>query len=102
MTMVAREMQWAGRRLALCLVYSIALPTLQLLAQEASKEAPKISPGALQEVVVLPEPGRVSRGAFADNPGCINAKLDLWTGRGRYSYQLFTGGKTSDDERVNP
>jgi hypothetical protein len=102
MTMMVREMQWAGRRLALCLVYSFALPTLQLLAQEAPNEAPKTLPGALHEVVVSPAPRRISRGAFEDNPGCINAKLDLWTGRGRYSYQLFTGGKTWDDERVNP
>ena len=96
--MMAREMKWASHRLALCLLYSLAFPTLQLLAQEA----PKTAPEALHEVVVSPGPRQISRGAFYDNPGCINAKLDLWTGHGRYSYQLFTGGKAWDDAKVNP
>src|SRR5262245_12545358 len=96
--MTERALQVAGW-LALCFAFSLALPVFQLFAQDA----PKALPGVLDEVVASPGPtARISRGVFADNPGCINAKLDLWTGYGRYSYQLFTGGQTWGDEKTNP
>ena len=34
-------------------------------------------------------PGLMGRGYFADNPGCVRAKLDIWLAHGRHTHQLF-------------
>ena len=41
--------------------------------------------------MMQPEPLEwMTKRFFRDNPGCINAKLDIWFWRGRYTHQLFT------------
>jgi hypothetical protein len=46
---------------------------------------------ALVEVMTVPgPPARLSKGYFANNPGCVSAKLDIWFARGRHSHQVFT------------
>jgi hypothetical protein len=45
----------------------------------------------LVEVMTVPgPPARLSKGYFANNPGCVSAKLDIWFARGRHSHQVFT------------
>lgn len=89
------------RGIALCWARWYVLGVTVLGAPAFAQDGAKVSSDTLEEVVVPPGPAaRISRGAFANNPGCIHAKLDLWTGRGRYSYQLFTGGQTRDDEKT--
>jgi hypothetical protein len=79
----------ASVRLAGCLLIPvIVLAATSAGAQngtQASRDA-----GALVEVLTQPgPPGRVSQGYFEDNPGCINAKLDIWFARGRHTHQAF-------------
>jgi hypothetical protein len=46
---------------------------------------------SLVEVMTVPgPPARLSKGYFANNPGCVSAKLDIWFARGRHSHQVFT------------
>jgi hypothetical protein len=82
-------------------VGGLLLSALLGAAPAVAEDRAKAPVDTLEEVMTRPgPPARITRGAFTDNPGCINAKLDLWIGRGRYSPQLFTG--QGADEKQNP
>jgi hypothetical protein len=71
----------------------------------AAEDAAKTSGGAstLVEVMTRPgPPGRLSKGYFDNNPGCVSAKLDIWFARGRHTHQLFTLGIEQDHASSSP
>lgn len=99
-SVVRRVLSDLSLRLAPSGLTLAALLGASLAAAEDRAKAPA---DALEEVMTRPgPPARIVRGAFNNNPGCINAKLDLWIGRGRYSHHLFTGEQRWDDEKQNP
>jgi hypothetical protein len=73
----------AGPSLIGCLfIASVALGTTAAISEDSAP---------LVEVMTVPgPPARLSKGYFANNPGCVSAKLDIWFARGRHSHQVFT------------
>jgi hypothetical protein len=87
-----------GRWLSVCGLWcATAVCATVALADDAGKPSGAASP--LEDVVTRPgPPARMSVGHFDDNPGCVNAKLDIWLARGRHTHQLFTPGDRSGSD----
>jgi hypothetical protein len=79
----------AVRRVGLWpLLCSVIFSTTPAASEDGAKAL--THSGALIEVMAQPgPPGLMGRGYFADNPGCVRAKLDIWLARGRHTHQLF-------------
>src|SRR5262252_2988764 len=75
-----------GRWLSVCGLWcATAVCATVALADDAGKPSGAASP--LEDVVTRPgPPARMSVGHFDDNPGCVNAKLDIWLARGRHTH----------------
>jgi hypothetical protein len=70
-----------------------AAPMVLRTTPAASEGSANTSTDTNALVEVMTEAGaptRLSKGYFANNSGCVSAKLDIWFTRGRHSHHLFT------------
>lgn len=87
-------------RLVECLLVSASV----LATNSADAQLDARSPSqVLMEVETRPgPPGWLRKGMFANGPGCVSAKLDVWFERGSHVQQLFMPDATADDARQEP
>lgn len=84
----------AMRGVSLCLIGCLFVASIALGTTPVASEGDvntSTDTNALVEVMTeAGTPARLSKGYFANNPGCVSAKLDIWFARGHHSHQLFT------------
>jgi len=99
--MITTKHEIAPRHIRHWVALFLLVCSMPLGATPAAAQAPaEPLAGALVE---RPEPlGWMTKRFFKDNTDCVDAKLDLWFWRGRYTHQLFTARSSGEHDRLGP